>query len=491
MKIKITGVTQNEQIDELIRERYGDEVAEFLKNNVGKTLVNVNEASKEILQRAKEMGFIELEVEEKDETNLNQEENELEETKDKEDEISENEEEKEEDTEEVEEKNEITAERKKYEVKYLRTRAMTMLERIEAYRELPTDLQMEVLLAYDKAADVGDIWDETFLKKHLPLEENAKFVGNISQIHLMVLGGLKVQDHIRKNQEIAEVQMEQEEIDNQSALEANDMRIKLPKIIDEIDPYLKADAESKLADKMKKYIELATINKPATEALVIIGDLDKYAEDLKKDYVNTYENGSENEAQKAYIAQMPIDEMADVIAAIKSATGEVRVNFEDIDWSNEIERKVALNLIAKTNDKTESLGVKETVIDKVEVKFDIDTPQDLKQMVDTCKDLNMVAQNQGVNVTAAVDISEKLDDDTKKQYEEITTAVLDENGIEMETPETKDPLSVAMENLVDEQLESVAMGAEVLPPEMEKFLDEVGQELVQEIMAPGMNNNAN
>lgn len=487
MKIKITGVTQNEQIDELIRERYGDEVAEFLKNNVGKTLINVNEASQEILQRAKEMGFIELEVEEKDETNLNQEENELEETKDKEDEN----EEKEEDTEEVEEKNEITAERKKYEVKYLRTRAMTMLERIEAYRELPTDLQMEVLLAYDKAADVGDIWDETFLKKHLPLEENAKFVGNISQIHLMVLGGLKVQDHIRKNQEIAEVQMEQEEIDNQSALEANDMRIKLPKIIDEIDPYLKADAESKLADKMKKYIELATINKPATEALVIIGDLDKYAEDLKKDYVNTYENGSENEAQKAYIAQMPIDEMADVIAAIKSATGEVRVNFEDIDWSNEIERKVALNLIAKTNDKTESLGVKETVIDKVEVKFDIDTPQDLKQMVDTCKDLNMVAQNQGVNVTAAVDISEKLDDDTKKQYEEITTAVLVENRIEMETPEMEDPLSVAMENLVDEQLESVAMGAEVLPPEMEKFLDEVGQELVQEIMAPGMNNNAN
>lgn len=487
MKIKITGVTQNEQIDELIRERYGDEVAEFLKNNVGKTLINVNEASQEILQRAKEMGFIELEVEEKDETNLNQEENELEETKDKEDEN----EEKEEDTEEVEEKNEITAERKKYEVKYLRTRAMTMLERIEAYRELPTDLQMEVLLAYDKAADVGDIWDETFLKKHLPLEENAKFVGNISQIHLMVLGGLKVQDHIRKNQEIAEVQMEQEEIDNQSALEANDMRIKLPKIIDEIDPYLKADAESKLADKMKKYIELATINKPATEALVIIGDLDKYAEDLKKDYVNTYENGSENEAQKAYIAQMPIDEMADVIAAIKSATGEVRVNFEDIDWSNEIERKVALNLIAKTNDKTESLGVKEAVIDKVEVKFDIDTPQDLKQMVDTCKDLNMVAQNQGVNVTATVDISEKLDDDTKKQYEEITTAVLAENGIDAETAEPENAVSATMENLVDEQLESVARDAEVLPPEMEKVLDEVAKELTQEITEPGMNNNAN
>lgn len=487
MKIKITGVTQNEQIDELIREKYGDEVAEFFKNNVGKTLVNVNEASQEILQKAKEMGFIELEIEENDEIDATQEDKE--ETEDKE-EIDESEEEKaEEDIENVEE--EKAVERKKYEVKYLRTRAMTMLEKIEAYRELPTSLQREIILAYDKVADVGDIWDETFLKKHLPIEEGAEFSGTASKIHLMVLGGLKVHDHIRNNQEIAEVQMEQEEIDKQSVSAANSIRIRLPKIIGELDPYLKADAERDLAGKLKKYIELATINKPATEALVIIGDFDKYLQEVKQGYVNSIESTDENEAIKRYIAQTSISEMTDVISAVKSATGDVKISFEDVDWSNEVERNVAINLLSQSQDSVNSLGNVEPLIDKVEVKFDIDSPQDLKQMVDTCKDLNAVAKNQGVDVVAAVDISEKLDDDTKNQYEEITMAVLAENGIEAEMEEPENAVSVAMENLVEGQLESIAMSAEVLPPEMEKALDEVAKELTQEITEPGMKNGAN
>lgn len=481
MKIKITGVTQNEQIDQLIRETYGDAVADFLKNNVGKTLVNVNESSQEILQKAQELGFVELEIKEENEIEEDEATNEG------------NEEEQEkEDSEEIEEQEEeMAVERKKYEVKYLRTRAMTMLEKIEAYRELPMELQRDIMLAYDKVADVGDIWDENFLKKHLPLDEGTKFSGNTSKIHIMVLGGLKVQDHIRKNQEVAEIQMEQEEIDEQSVSEANSMRIKLPRIIGEVDPYLKADAEHALAYKMKKYIELATINKPASEALVIIGDFDKYSEELKQDYANSIENTNENESIKRYIAQTSIDEMTDVISAVKSATGDVKVSFEDVDWSNEVERNVAINLLSQMQDSAGKLGNVEPLIDKVEVKFNIDNMEDAEQMKKTCEELGTVAKNQGVQISASVAIDEKIDEKGKNEIEVITEKALAENGINKEQAGGQDLMGEIGEDFMENQIEAIAGEATEIPQEIEKFIEKAGKELVQEIMGPGMNNAGN
>lgn len=480
MDIKLTGVTQNEEIDKLIRQKYGDGVADFLKNNVGKTLVNINEESQQILQQAEKMGFIEMETIDKDDKVLEQ-------TEEKED-IEEKEEEKE-DIEEIEEEKEMVAERKKYEIKYLKTRAMTMLERIEAYRELPMELQRDIMLAYDKAADVGDIWDENFLKKHLPLDEGTKFSGNTSKIHLMVLGGLKVQNHIIENQEIADVQMEQAEIDEQSVSEANSMRIRLPKIIGELDPYLKADAERDLANKMKKYIELATTNKPATEALIIIGDFEKYSEELKKDYANSIEGTDKNEAIKRYIAQTSITEMTDVISAVKSSTGNVKISFEDVDWSNEVERNVAINLLSKTQDSLNAFENVEPLIDKVEVTFDIDNMDDAKQMQKACDDLGAIAKKQGVQIVANVEIADNIDEEERMQIETITETALAENNIDNENNANQDIPSEIGEGLIAGQLGAIAVEAAKTPKEIGKFLDEIGNGFVKEISSGQENSN--
>lgn len=384
---------------------------------------------------------------------------------------------------------EMTPERKQYEAKYLRTRAMTMLEKIEAYKNLPSDLQYKVISTYDKVADVGDIRDENFLKKHLSIEDGS-FVGTVSQIHMMVLGGLKMQDHITANQEFADVQLEQEKIDVQSANEANAIGVRLPKIIDDMDPYLRADAEESLAEQIKKYIELATTNRSANQALLIIGDIKKYAEEVKKDYATSIDSGDENEAVRTYIAQMPITEMAAVMTAVKDATGDVKIAFDDIDWNNEVERNVAINLLTQTQDATESLGIAEPVVDKIDIKFDIDNWQDIQEMTKACKELCAVAKNQSLDIAAQVNVSDSLDEAEKVELETAASQVLVANGIEVEE-ESQDLLGDVTENLIETEIGAISQGANVLPEEISKMLDEIGQAVSQEFLGPGMNNSSN
>lgn len=474
------------------------EAMEYLKNkyNISQeqmqkiigSEVKVADEVVEMLEETKKYGAVGFEVVEERENEEPEVEEGLEEEETTE-EIDEKEEAEKEPEEIEEESEEMTPERKQYEIKYLRTRAMAMLEQIEAYRDLPSDLQYKVISTYDKVADVGDIRDENFLKKHLTIEDGT-YVGTISQIHMMVLGGLKMQDHIRENQEVAEVQIEQEEIDAQSASEANAIGVRLPKIIDDMDPYLKADAEESLAEQIKKYLELATTNRSPEQALLIISDVKKYAEEVKKDYATSIDSGDEKEAVRTYVAQMPITEMAGVMAAVKDVTGDVKISFDDIDWNNEVERNVAISLLAQTQNATETLGISEPVIDKLEIKFDVNNWQDIQEMTKACKDLGVVAQKQGVEVSAQLNVSDSLSEEEREELEETAEQVLVANGIEVEGEE-QDTLGEVTETLVEAEIAAVSLEADVLPEEMSRMLDELGRTISQEIAGPGMITSSN
>ncbi len=467
----IINSVSSEALDYL-EERYSV-ARENLEALIGKK-ANLNDEVIALLEEAKTYGAIEFEIEDEKE-NENDITDDAEEVKKLDDEEKTEELDDDEINETSEE--EKTPERKEYEARYLKTRAMMMLEKIDAYRDLPADIQYQVMSAYDKVVDVGDIWDEDFLSRYLHIEEG-RFLGNVSQIHMMVRGGLKMEEHIRGNQEQAEVQLEQSEIDSQSANEANNLTVRFPKVIADMDPYIQKDAEIELAEKLRKYIELATTNRTPEQSLLIISDMQKYAEEVKQDYANSIDIGEEKEATKNYIAQMPVTEMAAVMTAMKDATGDVKIRFDDINWNNEVDRKVAINMISQTQNATHEFGKIDPVVDKIEIKFDVDSWQDIQAMTSACRDLKGI----DTEVSAKVVLPATLDENERKDLEVAAEQVLDKNGIEVEgqAPNTLEEVTEELDPITQMGINEVAAGATELPEKMAELMDELGN-VIQDI----------
>lgn len=487
VKIKITEI--NPELEQQLQERYGFDV-ETIKTYVGQEVTLKSDELYELLKDAEKEGILKLDAE-KEKTpedigeDAEQEEKEQEESKEQEDgEVDEEAEEP------IDEEMPMNPERKEYET-YLRTRAMQMLEQLDVYKNLPPEAQYKIISAYDKVADVGDIWDENFLDKRLNDGTNGEMIANVKQIHMMVLGGITVQGHIQSNQQNAETQLDQSEINSQSAEHANQIEVSIPRLITELDPYIKNEAEQEMARKVKKYIEMATTNKPAAQTLMVIGDLKGYMEEIKQDSLGEVDAGSDTEAAKLYLAQMPITEMGVVMAAMKDATEGVQVRFDDIDWNNEIERKVAINLLAQTQQVAQEIGSTDQVVDRVNIQFEVDDWSDVQEMTHTCRDLKEAGIIQTTEVAATVKIP---DDIPIEQKEELTVAagqVLTTNGIEVETTEN---------DLVDELVEGMVPGngidelssqADRLPMEMARAIDVAARVIAHDIIEPGMSGNTN
>ncbi|MBR4110210.1 MAG: hypothetical protein IKK43_00750 [Clostridia bacterium] len=395
---------------------------------------------------------------------------------------------------------EMTPERKKYEAEYLKTRAMKMLEHLDVYKDMPIEIQAKIMSAYDKTTDVADIWDDNFLDKRINNQEDNSKVANINALHKMVLGGLAMQDHIQGKQATAEVQMEQSEINATSISEINRINIRMPQVVQDMEPHVKEVAKNDLVKRFKTYIEMATNRGSSIQTLLILGDIKQYAEEIKKDSLNSLDSmdaGSENEAIKLYISQMPIEEMGAMLAAVKDATGSVAVRFDDIDWNDPIERKVAFNLLAMMQEKAKEFGAEEPVINNISVKFEINSETDLKNLPKECEMLKNATEEYeiDINIKAELDVSSKLEENSNGKIAEIAKDILTNNGIELEDVEEKPHLDVIEEitnedderqNVVDE----ISGGASILPEEMAKLMDEIARAIDPEIADPGTTANS-
>ncbi|MBO5179060.1 MAG: hypothetical protein J6B87_01765 [Clostridia bacterium] len=392
----------------------------------------------------------------------------------------------------------MTPERKKYETEYLKTRAMKMLEHLDVYKDMPREIRAEIMSAYEKTTDVADIWDDNFLDKRINNQEDNSKVANINALHKMVLGGLAMQDHIQGKQATAEVQMEQSEINAASINEINKINIRMPQVIQDMEPHVKEVAKNDLVKRFKKYIEMATNGGSSIQALVIMGDIKQYAEEIKKDSLSSLDSmdaGSENEAIKLYISQMPIEEMGAMLTAVKDATGSVAVRFDDIDWNDAIERKVALNLLAMTQEKAKELGAEEPVIDDISVKFEINSETDLQNLPKECEILKKATEEYGIDIKAELDVSSKLEENGNGEIAKMAEDILENNGIELEGVEEKTHFDVIEEitneddkkqNAVDE----ISGEASILPEGMAKLMDEIAHAIDSEIADPGTTANS-
>lgn len=512
MKLRIINVTQNPEIEQKMVEIYGQNVVDYLKNNIGQEFTK--ETNCKILLEAEKLGFVELEEIDQEKEGEREDSTEIDndsEAEHKEDSDSDKKEEVEEQSvvdndSEIEHKENLDPDQEKVPViledaenvlqndevenvqaeeipkdekterirRSLQIVAIQRLERLEVYMNLSSKEQAKLRSAYEdiRADEVNDIKDENFLDKRINDNEPSERMAGVRQVHLMVLAGADSEMNASSEQGETEIS------DVTSGEQSSNSKVR---IIESMDLEVKAGAEREMAYRLKKFIEMATTNKTATQTLIVIGDLKEFMEDIKQDSLSSVDAGSDTEAVKLYLSQMPITEMGTVMAAMKDATEGVQVKFDDIDWNNEIERKVAINLLAQTQQVAQEIGSTEQVIDRVNIQFEVDDWSDIQEMTHTCKELKEAGIVQTTDVAAQVKIPYDMPIEQKEELGKAAGQVLATNGIEVEGKEN---------DLVEAAIDGLSECADVMPSDT-KEREEAKAKDIGEILGPGMNGRIN
>ena len=495
MKLKVINVTQDPEIEKQMVEIYGHDVTDYLKNNIGQEFIN--EKNCEILLEAEKLGFVEIEEidqeKEGDQSGLTQnavtpngqdEREEDEESQTVVDNESETEHEENSDLDQEEataileddesktlQTEEMSKDKKTEKVRRsLQIVAIQRLERLEVYINLSSKEQAKLRSAYEniRADEANDIRDENFLDKRINDGEPSERMSGVRQVHLMVLAGADGEMNLSEQ---GETEVPDVNVGGQDV--ASKVRI-----IENMDLEVKEGAEREMAYRLKKFIEMATTNKTATHTLMVIGDLKGFMEDVKQDSLNSVDAGSNTEAAKLYLSQMPISEMGIVMATMKEVTSGVQVRFDDIDWNNEIERKVAINMLAQTQQVTQEIGSTEQVIDKVNIQFEVDDWKDIQEMTHTCKELKEAGIVQTTDVVAEVKIPDNMPIEQKEDLERNAEQVLEKNGIKAKGKEN---------DLVEAAIDGLSECADVMPSDTKEIEEGKAKEKnIGEILGPGM-----
>ena len=166
------------------------------------------------------------------------------------------------------------------------------------------------------------------------------------------------------------------------------------------------------------------------------------------------------------------------MSTMKEVTSCVQVRFDDIDWNNEIERKVAINMLAQTQQVTQEIGSTEQVIDKVNIQFEVDDWKDIQEMTHTCKELKEAGIVQTTDVVAEVKIPDNMPIEQKEELERNAEQVLKKNGIKAEGKEN---------DLVEAAIDGLSECADVMPSDTKEIEEGKAKEKnIGEILGPGM-----
>ena len=457
------------------------EIIDSIESCIGNR-IEVTDDFLRALEMLRDAGYVEFEEVEVEQENEPEIETETDSEFDESDEI-EDEPDDEPTSDESEELEELTQEKKEEKFDGLKRQVIEFLDTLPAFQMLDQSIREQIKACYRSATYEEDIRDKNFLTKRMDIGESGEaFAADVSKIHLVVCGQLEMSTNLAAMQRDAENPLTQGEIYEQVTAETASQDAT---VISSDDSNVQREAEERLAYQVKKYIQNATTNTPATYSLVVLSDIGKYAEDIKAEYADSLGvAGERDEAIRTYIAKKPISEMTDVMREAKRATGDVRIKFDDVDFNNPLERKTAIALIKEVQQNAPELGNVEPVIDRVSVAFEIRNWEDVQRMTLACKELSELG-GQEIRVAAQVEVSPQPGVE-REELENAAGAVLATNNIEVEGSEPEVAIDVMEEMAQTEELSPMADMAKIAVA-ADRTIDAMGEILldaVEQVIEP-------
>ena len=233
--------------------------------------------------------------------------------------------------------------KKNYEEKYYLTgeRMLETLQATDVYKNLPTDIQKKIDMAYLKCADPTDLLDPKFLDKKMG--EAFKMpdgrMAGFEDIHMMALGNTYVGYQIN---EVGTKGVEpgKEEVPDTSLID-------VPMFIEDMPDSLKQQTKEKgyqfLAERIKSVIN----NNGPLMALAILRPYDSFASGAMEDFAETLGDTKEAVAMKLYIKEISSEFSSQVRDEFHRYKGRIKADLKGIDINDAIIRGAIVDNIKR------------------------------------------------------------------------------------------------------------------------------------------------
>ena len=308
------------------------------------------------------------------------------------------------DDEEIEE-GEEKEEKKRKEYGSVKERVKEILPKLSAYNALPAKEQALIMDAYDRPHSDIYYWEfdrDDFLEKYVNTGDKSTALVNTRELHNLVRGAIVAQDHMS-------------EVTENESLPQENVNIEAPKILNDLEPYVKAEAKEEMKKNLKEIIYAAISARPINQnSLIILRDIKDKAKDLQADLGDASTNNEFEEAKKSYISSMETSDIADVIEEVKkNVDGNVTLWFNDIDWTEPAQRANAMKMLHQIQQET-GKGV-DGLVDKIQITFNVDNKEDIKEVQEASSELNALK----IPVVANIETSgnEELAEEAQAVYD--------------------------------------------------------------------------
>ena len=334
----------------------------------------------------------------------------------------------------------------------MKERVKEILPKLRAYNTLDGKEKLLIMEAYDKPINDNYFWNfdrEDFLDEYVNTGDKDTSLANVRELHRLVRCAIAAQDHMS-------------EVTEEESLPQEDVNIEAPKILSELEPYVKAEAIEEMKKNLKEVIYAAISARPINrDSLILLRDIKSKAKELKED-LGTGEAKDEFETvKKNYISNMENTDIVDVIEEVKrNVNGNIVLSFKDVDWTNPSQRANAVNLLQQIQQET-GKG-KDGLVDKIQITFNVDNKNDIKEMQEACHELD------GLKIHVEADIEANGD----KELEEEAQAAYD--GMEQNDEEKED-------DKLENELEEISGLATAEPEIMRGLVHGIAREVGREI----------
>ena len=160
-------------------------------------------------------------------------------------------------------------------------------------------------------------------------------------------------------------------------------------------------------------------------ALAMMMPIERTIDEAIEEHSKSLNGREEKEAMQAYIKAIRKDLKNEMKPDFNDFNVEMRLH--DVDWSDPSERKAMIDLIKELQSEGHDTDISK-LIEKVEVPYTIDSPEDLKELKEACEDLGEL-KDAGIDVSIAFDISpEQLEN--PRLHEELNEIVDGYDNIE-------------------------------------------------------------
>lgn len=334
----------------------------------------------------------------------------------------------------------------------MKERVKEILPKLKAYNALDGKEKLLIMEAYDKPINDNYFWNfdrEDFLDEYVNTGDKDTSLANVRELHRLVRGAIAAQDHMS-------------EVTEEESLPQEDVNIEAPKILSELEPYVKAEAIEEMKKNLKEVIYAAISARPINrDSLILLRDIKSKAKELKED-LGTGEAKDEFETvKKNYISNMENTDIVDVIEEVKrNVNGNIVLSFKDVDWTNPSQRANAVNLLQQIQQET-GKG-KDGLVDKIQITFNVDNKNDIKEMQEACHELDWLKIHVEADIEANGD----------KELEEEAQATYD--GMEQNDEEKED-------DKLENELEEISGLATAEPEIMRGLVHGIAREVGREI----------